>query len=134
MEGKQKLPAESGTEWEVDARGVKADDGATVVIECRQHGDKLRQKDMAALAYVISDVGAAAGIIVTPIGLQEGAEKVAGHEGIQLVHLAANSTTTDFVIEFLEKVIHGASAHLGSTATFTATAEVVRADDSESPR
>jgi hypothetical protein len=52
-----------------------------------------------------------------------------GQDG--LIHLSADSTTTDFVIRFLDKVILGASVR--STATLTATAEgvVAHSDDHE---
>ena len=51
VEGKQKLVGESGTTWEIDGKGVRADDGAIVVIECRRYTtSKLKQEDMAGLA------------------------------------------------------------------------------------
>lgn len=106
VEGKQKLVGESGTDWEVDGKGVKTDDGAIIVIECRRYTtSKINQEDMGGFAYRIGDVGAAGGIIVSPIGVQEGGEKIAKKDGIEIVHLDADSTTTDFVMEFLERVI-----------------------------
>jgi hypothetical protein len=50
---------------------------------------------MAALAWTISDVGVSGGIVVTPIGVQRGGQLVAKSAGIEVVHLAANSTPTD---------------------------------------
>jgi hypothetical protein len=79
---------------------------------------------MGALAYRITDVGAEGGIVVTPIGVQEGGEIVAKSAGIEVIHLNADATPTDFVIRFLEKVVHGASANLGATGTLTAEAEI----------
>jgi hypothetical protein len=98
VEGKQKLVGKSGMKLTVDGKGVKTDDGAILVIECRRHTtSKLKPEAMGGFAYRIGDVGAAGGIVVTPIGVQEGGEKIAKYEGIQIVHLDADSTTTDYV-------------------------------------
>jgi len=107
VEGKQKLVGKA-TNWTVDGKGVKTEDGAIVVIECRRYTtSKLKQKDMAALAYTIRDVGAAGGIVVTPIGVQKGGRLIAKSAGIQIVHLDADSTTTDYVLKFLGSVFIG---------------------------
>jgi hypothetical protein len=69
VEGKQKLAGKSGTKWQVDAKGVKAEDGAIVIVECRRWTtSKPDQEDVGAFAYRIGDVGAAGGIVVTPLG------------------------------------------------------------------
>jgi hypothetical protein len=65
------------------------------------------------LAYRIIDAGAAGGIIVSPLGIQEGAAKIAASENIINVQLDANSTATDFVMTFLNKVMVGLSGRLG---------------------
>ena len=115
VEGKQKLIGESGTTWEVDRKGVTTNGRAIVVVECRRYTtSKLKQKDMAALAYTIRDVGAAGGIVVTPKGVQGGARKIAEYEGIQIVHLDADSTTTDYVLKSLRDVFIGVSPARGS--------------------
>ncbi len=130
VEGKQKLIGESGTTWEVDRKGVTTNGRAIVVIECRRYTtSKLKQKDMAALAYTIRDVGAAGGIVVTPKGVQEGARKIAEYEGIRIVGLDQDATRTDFMLESLEKVIAGRSAKLGGTGTLAAAAEAVQPDE-----
>jgi hypothetical protein len=87
---------------------------------------------MAALAYVIRDVGAAGGIVVTPIGVQEGGQKIAEYEGIKEIHLGADSTKTDYVLEFLGQVFMGASAHLKIGVTLSATVVAVGSDKPES--
>ena len=110
-----------GTEWEVDGKGVKTEDGAIVIIECRRYTtSKLNQGAIGEFAYRIGDVGAAGGIVVTPIGVQEGGKKIAKYEGIEILHLDADSTTTDYVLKFLDKVFLGASCELRITDTFTA--------------
>ena len=105
--GKAKARRQVRRDWEIDGKGVKADEGAIVVIECRRYTtSKLKQEAMGGLAYKIGDVGAAGGIVVTPIGVQEGGEKISKYEGIQIVHLDADSTTTDYVLKFLNNVVH----------------------------
>jgi hypothetical protein len=128
VEGKQKLVGKSGMKWTVDGKGVKTEDGAIVVIECRRYTtSKLKPEAMGGFAYRIGDVGAAGGIVVTPIGVQEGGEKIAKYEGIEIVHLDANSTTTDYVLSFLDKVFIGASTvPTAVTVTLTAGGEVSR--------
>lgn len=121
VEGKQQLTAtESGTTWEIDAKGVRADEHeGFVIIECKRYPkDKVNQEQVGGLAYRIKDTGAAGGIFVTPIGLQAGAEKIATHEGIQTVHLDANSTREGYILRFLNDVF------VGVTDTITVTDEV----------
>ena len=61
VEGKQKLVGKSGMKWTVDGKGVKTEDGAIVVIECRRYTtSKLKPEAMGGFAYRIGDVGAAA--------------------------------------------------------------------------
>src|SRR6476661_295291 len=109
VEGKQKLVGKSGMKWEIDGKGVKTEDGAIVVIECRRYTTaKVEAEEMGGLAYRIGDLDAAGGIVVTPIGVQEGGEKIAKYEGIEEVHLNADASTTDYVLEFLDRVHFGA--------------------------
>jgi len=62
---------------------------------------------VAQLAWTISDLGASGGIVVTPIGVQQdGGEKIA-KDAIKVVHLDADSTTTDYVLKFLGSVFIG---------------------------
>lgn len=100
----------SYTDWEIDAKGIREDNGSFVIIECRAYkSSKQKQKDMAALAYTIQDTGAFGGIIVSPLGLQEGAQKIAKAEDIVNVQLNADCTTEEFVIKFLNKIKVGRS-------------------------
>lgn len=124
VEGKQKLVGKSGMEWEIEGKGVKTDDGGIVVIECRRYTtSKVKAEAMGGLAYRIGDVGASGGIVVTPIGVQDGGQLVAKAEGIQIVHLDADSTTMDYVLKFLHSVFVGVSA---ATATAGAIAPEVK--------
>lgn len=110
VEGKQKVEGESGTSWEIDGKGVQVGDEGFVVLECRRYpSSRVTQEEVGGLAFRISDTGAQGGIIVTPIGLQEGAKKVAAHAGVEEVRLDANSTDEDYVLSFLNRVFAGVS-------------------------
>jgi hypothetical protein len=106
VEAKQSIPGlRSGTTWEIDAKGVVGSE-AFVIVECRRDTTSaLKQEAIGALAYRILDTGAEGAIVVTPIGLQEGAEKVASAERIVCVRLSADATPQQFAIEFLGNVI-----------------------------
>jgi restriction endonuclease len=118
VEGKQKLVGKSGMEWEIEGKGVKADGGAIVVIECRRYTtSKVKAEAIGGLAYRIGDLGAAGGILVTPIGVQQGGEIIAKYEGIEIIQLDADSTlTTGYLLRFLDNVIVGPG---GATLTLT---------------
>ncbi|MBP8303762.1 MAG: hypothetical protein KBE04_06525 [Phycisphaerae bacterium] len=112
VEGKQKVTGRrSGTDWEVDAKGAKTGAGEVfVIVECRRHTSSgQKQEHIAGLAYRIIDTGAAGGIIVSPLPLQEGAKRVAGAEGIVEVTLGKDSTTTDYFMQFLNQIMVGVS-------------------------
>lgn len=59
------------------------------------------------MAYKILDTGASEGIIVSPLGLQEGAAKIAARENVLEVQLNANCTPDEFVLKFLNKIMIG---------------------------
>lgn len=100
------MPGTSGTNWEIDAKGARLGSDGFVLIECRRHTTApLNQEAVAAVAYRIRDTGADGGIIVSPLGLQSGAKKVAEHEGVIQVILSADSTSTDYILAFLNKIL-----------------------------
>jgi hypothetical protein len=108
VEGKQIVSGQSGATWEIDAKGVKVEQEGFVIVECRRHmASGLRQKEIAELAYRIQDTKAAGGIVVTPLDLQAGAQKVAAYENIVHVKLYPESTTTEYVMKFLNSVFIG---------------------------
>lgn len=110
VEGKQLIPGDSGTTWEIDARGVKSDGEGFIIVECRRYTtSRLSQESIAGLAFRISDTGASGGIVVSPLELQSGAKLVAAHTGVQHVILDPQSTTTDYVMRFLNHVFLGFS-------------------------
>jgi len=111
VEEKQKIKGRlSGTKWEIDAKGVKEGDVGFVIVECRRYTtSKQNQERLGSLAYRIKDTGADGAILVSPLGMQEGAEKIAKAENIIHVHLNANSAPYDFVMQFLKKLMVGVS-------------------------
>ncbi len=131
VEGKQDVGGLlSGTSWEIDGKGVKADGKGFIIVECRRYTtSKPKQRDLAGLAWSILDTGADGGIIVTPLGIQEGAAKVGDAAGIVSVRLDASSTTTDYVLKFLNKVMVGGSVTLAMKAALSANAIYTRRCD-----
>lgn len=122
FEGKQSATGDSGTDWELDARGCSSDGQHFVVVECKRHTKTgISQAITASLAWVIEDVGGTGGVLVSPIGLQEGAKKVAASAGIVEVILDKNSTTTDYVLRFLNQVCIGFSEKVTLTESLTIT-------------
>ena len=109
VEGKQKVSGLlSQTEWEIDAKGVREGDEWFVIIECRRYTkSKQNQEKMSSLAWKILDTGAQGGIIVSPLGLQEGARKVANAGNIVDVQLSLDSTAHEFAMRFLNKIFLG---------------------------
>jgi len=111
VDPKQKIAGTSGTSWEIDAKGVR--DGANsaiILVECRQYRSKrLDQEAVGGLAYRIIDTGAAGGIIVSPLPLQDGARKVAEANNIVHVLLGPDSTPENFAISFFNKIFVGIS-------------------------
>lgn len=110
FEGKQIVAGQSGTEWEIDAKGCAADGSHFVVVECKRHTKSgISQAITGALAWSIQDMGGSGGILVSPIGLQDGAKKVAASAGIHEVLLDQDSTRTDYVLKLLNRVCLGFS-------------------------
>jgi hypothetical protein len=109
FDGKQKIISyRSGTNWVIDGKGFNDGADSFVIVECRRYTkSKQSQEKVGALAYRIQDTGADRGIIVSPLGLQAGAEKVARAENIISVKLTPESTTQEYVMEFLNKICIG---------------------------
>jgi hypothetical protein len=114
VEGKQKLVGESGTEWEIDAKGIRDNDDGIVIIECRRYTtSKICQEQLAGLAYRIRATGAKSGYMVSPLGFQKGAKLVAQHNNIISVLIDADSTPQNFAVEFLNKLFFGTTMNVG---------------------
>jgi Restriction endonuclease len=127
VEGKQ-VVAGVGTTWEIDAKGVREDGKGFVVIECKRHTKQgVPQAVIGALVCSVRDTGAVGGIIVSPLPLQNGARNLATSRGIQEVTLHENSTTTDYILEFLNKIFVGLSD--GAVMCDKPEAEIIRSAD-----
>jgi hypothetical protein len=121
VESKQKIHGfRSGTDWEIDAKGIR--EGAKegfIIIECRRYVKaKQNQEKLGSLAYRILDTGVSGGITVSPLGIQEGAAKIAAKEKVLNVQLNADCTPEEFCIKFLNKLTIGITetVTLGDTA------------------
>ena len=109
----------SGTKWNIEGKGIADGGDRFVIIECRRYPtSKLDQESLGGLAYRISDAGAFGGIVVTPVGLQEGASRIAAAENIITVILDEKSSSTDYVVRFLDKIKVGMSGELKPTGSF----------------
>lgn len=108
VEGKQDVEGVSGASWEIDGKAIREEDSGIVLIECRRYTtSKIKQEDVAAVAYRIKDIGAVGGILVTPIGLQDGARIIADKEGIITVKIYPESNIQEYVMRFLNKIFIG---------------------------
>ncbi len=107
VEGKQMVKGrQSGTQWEIDAKGIREGKEGFIIVECRRYiKSKQSQEKMGGLAYRIIDTGAEGGILVSPLGLQKGAQKIAAASNIIDVRLNPNSTVQDFAVQFLNKIM-----------------------------
>ena len=124
VEGKQVVPGKSGTSWELDGKGCSVNGARIVIIECKQHlSERIPQSTVAGIAWQIQDVGALGAIIVSPLGLQSGAEKVAAASGVVSVTMRPKSTTSDYLLKFLNQIHLGISDQIAITdkATYVLT-------------
>jgi hypothetical protein len=107
FEGKQDvLGTRSGTTYEIDAKGIVENETAFIIVECRRYlSSRQNQEKVGALAYRIIDTGAKGGVIVSPLGLQEGAIKIAAAENIHHVILPEDSSFEQYVVKLLNEII-----------------------------
>jgi hypothetical protein len=126
VEGKQKVAGlRSGTEYVIDAKGVTEDNQAFVIIECRRYThSKQKQEQIGGLAYRIMDTRAKGGIVVSTLGLQDGADKIAKAENIVSIQLNENSTRTNYILQFLNQLFLGVT----DTASLLEEVSVIRRD------
>jgi hypothetical protein len=127
VEGKQDVSAMNGTTYEIDVVGYRKGEESLVLFECRDYNKRLNQEAVGGIAYRIHVVGAESGYIVTPIGLQSGAQLVADYEKIGLITIPRGSSAEEYVIRFIHNVFVKVPEH----ADFRdeAKAEIVRATD-----
>jgi len=112
FEGKQSIQGED-TEWEIDAKGVREGSDVFLIVECRRYTtSRLKQEQLGGLAFRIQDTGASGAIVVSPLGLQEGAKRIAEAEGIYSVRLTADSTIQDYFMEFMGNLFLRRTEHV----------------------
>jgi hypothetical protein len=105
FEVKQNVTGQSGTTWEIDAKGIRNGDEGFVIIECRGYPNgRVMQEEVATLAYRIWNSGAAGGLVVSPLDLQASAKLFAAHEEIVEIQMVPARTTTDFLVKFLDQI------------------------------
>jgi len=123
LEGKQKVSGKrSGTSWEIDAKGVRLGNEGFVIVEFRRHTTSGQsQEKVGGLAYRIIDTGAEGGIIVSPLGPQEGAAKVAAAEKVVPVTLNENCNRLEYVMRILNQIMIGGKIDLSGTLELKAT-------------
>ena len=130
VKGKQKLVGASGTEGEVDAFGIREDKESTVIIEARRYtSSKQNQEKLGSLAYRIIDLGADGGIIVSPLGLQRGAEKIANANKIVSVELDADSTINAFTVRLFGDLFIGVPSAKIVVTGYPPTVRITKQND-----
>jgi hypothetical protein len=106
VESKQEIVGKISCEkWEIDAKGIRENKKAFIIIEFRRYTTRrISKKDTGGFAYTIRDLGGEGGILVSPLGLQKGAKKIAKSANIIEVKMDENSTTLDYILRFLDKI------------------------------
>jgi hypothetical protein len=109
----------------LDAKGIRQGSDAFVIVECRRYTTStIKQGAVAALAFQIQDTGAAGGFIVSPLGLQEGGQKVAAAANIYSIRLNADATPQEFALSFLGNLFVGFNGVESGAQVGTLTAVV----------
>ncbi len=134
VEGKQEvIGLRSDTQYEIDAKGLYEGAAAIMIIECRRHTTaKIDQEQLAALAYRIKDTGAKGGLIVSPLGLQKGAKKIAKAENIVSVELSEDATPESYLLKFLNKLFGKLSDGVTMSDSVTGKVNPASGDRTES--
>jgi hypothetical protein len=83
------LPGKSGHShqidvyWEYELAGL----AHRVAVSCKNYNSKVEISDVMAFRTVLEDIGDVKGVMVTPLGYQPGALKIAQQFGVNLYHL-----------------------------------------------
>ncbi len=107
-------PGKTGTLWEIDATAYLESTGGKILVECRRHTtSKIDQEQVGGLVFRIEDTGAEGGLVVAPIGYQEGARVVAKAKKVTLATLNADATEEGYILKVAEKIFHGVTGKGG---------------------
>jgi hypothetical protein len=108
VEGKQTLIGKAGTPWEIDAKAWQEGTDNFLVVEARRYTtSRLKQEEVAAIAFRIQDLGAVGGIVVSPLPMQKGAQLIANSAHIEHILLSASSSPELYLAEYMGKRYHG---------------------------
>lgn len=101
----------SGARWSIEASCHRVRNGALVLVECRRKTtSRVKQEEVAGFAYRVRDIGAAEGLMVTPVGYQRGARIVAGAERIGMAILNADATESEYFLRIADRLFRGLRA------------------------
>ena len=103
-EDKRKFKKNDGGECEVDVSAYDMSDEKLVLVECRKKKESLSQEEVHGFAYRIQQTNAKRGIIVTTIGLQQGARIAADGAKITLIRLDGNSTKEEYIAKITQQI------------------------------
>ncbi len=94
---------QSGHAHEIDVSAELVVGGCrlTILIECKQYRQRVATDDVLNFVGRVRDIGAHKGIIVTTVGFQEGAKKIAEAAGIALVFDSERSISWEVVTSTL---------------------------------
>lgn len=98
----------NSTNWTVDASCYKNEDDTLVIIECRRKTtSKINQEEAGGFAFRVGDIGAGSAYMVTPIGFQNGAKKVATAHKIGMAILNVDATDTEYILNVANQLFRG---------------------------
>ncbi|MEH2402937.1 restriction endonuclease [Nostoc sp.] len=103
-EDKRKFKKNDGGECEVDVSAYDMSDEKLVLVECRKKKEPLSQEEVHGFAYRIQQTNAKRGIIVTTIGLQQGARIAADGAKIALIRLDGNSAKQEYIAKITQQI------------------------------
>ena len=92
---------------QIDVTVYKGD--KQIIVECKRHKTKVDIKTMGEFVFMIEDVGADGGIIVSAAGFSKRAEKIAKSKKIKTAILNLDATEDDYILKFGEHLWRGIS-------------------------
>ena len=97
----------SGHDHQIDVSAELTLGGLEMLIltECKYYSHCVGVDDVMEFAYRIQDIGAHKGVLVTTIGFQEGARKIAQSHKITLIKAAVRKSRSGRLIELIASVI-----------------------------
>lgn len=103
-EDKREFKKNDGGKCEIDISAYDLSDGKLVLVECRKKKKRLSNEEIDGFAYRIQQTNAKRGIIVTPLGLQQGARIAADGAKISLIRLDENSNKENYIARITQQI------------------------------